>query len=337
MHHFLKTSILSLFLVFALITAMGLGLTYAPTVLLDLNPNFFVLAIIFYVFSVILWLISWAYLIKKRKALPYSRLVVVGLTALYGALTPVQVGSEALRSLRLKEFFGVPYSDSIAASLVAKGTKFLILSIVASMALLFFLNTKTDPVFFFGFLSGFIVVLLVSILFLFPFEKKASAGLLNSLERLSKPLPFFSRVHHFFARYSASIDRLTKEEFFLLLFLSALSWAFEFFALQYSFFSLGIVLSFHSLLLLMVMISVLERAPLLPRGIGLVEIMAWHFLAFPELIAGITLSAAQIIALLAVYDLVRLVIPTLLSVLVWLASSKRLEKEKSDYQPARDH
>jgi len=87
----------------------------------------------------------------------------------------------------------------------------------------------------------------------------------------------------------------------------------------------------------MVMISVLERAPLLPRGIGLVEIMAWHFLAFPELIAGITLSAAQIIALLAVYDLVRLVIPTLLSVLVWLASSKRLEKEKSDYQPARDH
>ncbi len=324
-----------LFLIFAVALAVAVGLTNAQALLAELNANLFMISIVFYLFSIVVWLISWAYLIKKRVVVPYSKLVAIGMTCLYGALTPVQVGAEALRSLRAKEFFGISYTDSVSAALVAKGSKFLILGMVAFLSLLFFLNTQSDPVFFFGFLSGLIVVLLVCTLFLFPLEKHAAATLSRSLERLSEPLPIFSRVGRFFAGYSERLNELRAEEFFIMLFLAALSWAFEFFALQYAFFALGIVLSFHSLLLLMVLISVLERAPFLPRGIGLVEIAAWHFLAFPELIAGITLTAAQIIAVLAAYDVVRLVIPTLLSAALWLGLSKGLEEEKHNRYPRR--
>ncbi len=306
--------------------AVGVGWTHAHLLLLGLNPNFFVIAAIFYIISVVTWLISWAYLIKKEDSVDYRDLLELGFASRYGALSPAQVGAEALRSLRLKEFYGVRYAHSVSASLVAKGSKFLILTLVALLSLLYFLDTKTDPVFFFGFLSGLLVVGLVTILFLLPLQPRAATGLRNSLEKLSARLPVFAPVTRFFVHYSERLRRMRPEEFFVVLFLAALSWAFEFFALQYTFFSLGIVLSFHSLLVLMTMISVLERAPLLPRGIGLIEVAAWHFLAFPGLIAGITLTAAQIVAVLALYDLVRLVIPTLLSVAFWLFLQKGLKK-----------
>ncbi len=310
--------------------ALAAGWTYAYLLLLGLDANLFIIASIFYILSVLTWLISWAYLIKKSDSVSYRALLGLGFASLYGALSPAQLGAEALRSLRLKEFYGVRYADSVSASLVAKGSKFLILALVALLSLLYFLNTKTDPVFFFGFLSGLIVVVLIAILFLLPLQPRAALGFQRSLEKLSSPLPLLAPVAKFFVHYSERLHRMRSEEFFLVLFLSALSWAFEFFALQYTFFSLGIVLSFHSLLVLMTMISVLERTPLLPRGIGLVEVVAWHFLAFPELIAGITLTAAQIVAVLALYDFVRLVIPTLLSVAWWLCVQRRVQRPIQD-------
>jgi len=321
---YLRNAIVLLILVLALLTLGALlveqgeqgGLTKTYSVLSEINITFFIVACVFFILSVFLWLISWGYLLKKQSKITYASLLAVGFSSLYGALTPVQIGADALRSIRLKELFGIPYSDSISASIIVKGIKFMILAILTSALLLLFMFMPQNPLFSFSFLSGFVVVLLASLLFLLPLKQSYASAITRFFNSLAGTIPFSGRVGVFFARYSGYIQKISAASFLTVLALAFFSWIFEFLALQFSFFSLGIFIPLHSLLLLAIIISVLERVPFLPRGIGLVEVAGYYVLAFPEFVAGAVLSAGEIIAVLIAYDLVRLVVPTLLSILV---------------------
>jgi len=106
MTKFLKQGLFFLIVIFALLGLIAV-LTEANLVLMQVNFFFFSLSSLFFIVSILLWLGAWSHLIKKHSKIRYRYLFKVGLDALYGSLTPVQLGSEAIRSIQLKEFFGV--------------------------------------------------------------------------------------------------------------------------------------------------------------------------------------------------------------------------------------
>ncbi len=314
-----KSAVISLIAVFAVIGLVA-ALTNAQKALTEMNVFFFIGASIFFMGSVIIWIISWAYLIKKHATIPYSKLIAVGLGAVYGALTPVQLGAEALRSIKLKELHGVSYLDSVAASMIAKGTKFSIFGIIALVVFaLFFVDLRMQPLLVFAFFSGISVIALAVFLFLAPLKRSFGSRISKFFSLLSRRIGFFSKVSAFFDRYSLYLERTSKRWFVVVFALVFASWILEFLALYFSFRAMWVPISLHSALIFMVLVSILERTPFLPRGIGVVELVGYHFLAFPELVAGSTMSLGQIGGVLVVYGVVRLVVPTLISAGVSIA------------------
>lgn len=323
MNKYLRNAVICLIALFALL-GVGVWLTDAHRVLMEVSIDFLAVGCIFFILSILAWLFSWGYLLKKRTKVGYRHSIPVGFSAVYGSLTPVQLGAEALRAMGMKEHFGVRYSDSVAASMVAKGTKFCILGMTAIIVfLLFFMDIGFDPCLLLAFYSGLCVIFLAVFLFLSPLYSPLAVAIAGFFKRLSKKVPRLVRVADFFTRYPGYLKQLNKSSFLAVFLLVAASWLFEFLALQYSFLSMGVSMPLHSLLIFMVLVSVLERTPLLPRGIGLVELVGYHFLAFPELVAGTTLSVGQIVSVLVAYDFVRLVVPTVLSMAFGFLTIKR--------------
>ncbi|PIN99210.1 MAG: hypothetical protein COT90_00560 [Candidatus Diapherotrites archaeon CG10_big_fil_rev_8_21_14_0_10_31_34] len=315
MKNFIKKSIFSLIFFIAVLTIV-LFWTNAHIELLKIDWFLFFIACFFFLFSVFVWLISWAFLIRKRASVSFSNLFIIGFSSLYGALTPIQLGAEALRSMKLKSFFKVPYEESISSSMIVKGTKFIILAIFFVFILIFFVSkADLDSTTFFALLSGFFVIAIVILFFILPLNNKCGLIISSFLRFLSKDISLFAVIEKFFLAYSKNLKNLTMKTFFFVLIISLFSYLFEFLAFQFSFFTVGISLGFVPLLVLFTVISVLERTPFLPRGIGLVEFAALTFLSIPWFV-NTTLSLPEIGAVLIVFDFVRLVIPTVFSLLI---------------------
>ena len=117
MQKYVKYSIILSILIFAGLAVLAI-ITDSLAVIKDTNPVFLTLAAIFFIISIIFWIIPWAYLIKKDKSFSTWKGLIVGFSCVYGALTPIQVGAEALRAIKAKEIFKVNYSDSVSASMV---------------------------------------------------------------------------------------------------------------------------------------------------------------------------------------------------------------------------
>ncbi|MBU2476017.1 flippase-like domain-containing protein [Candidatus Micrarchaeota archaeon] len=315
MKSFIKKSFFSLIFFIAVISIVLLW-TNAHIELLKINWILFALACFLFLFSVFVWLVSWAFLIRKKATVSYQNLFIVGFSSLYGALTPVQLGAEALRSMKLKSFFKIPYDESISASMIAKGTKFIILAIFFVFILLFFISkAKLDSTAFFALLSGFFVIAIAILFFVLPLSRRCGSAITSFLRFFSKDIPLFASIEKFFFSYSKNLRNLTLKSFAVVLLVSLISYFFEFLAFQFSFFSVDIKIDFVPLLVLFVIISVIERTPFLPRGIGLVEFVGLTFLSIPWFVNE-QLSLPEIGAVLIAFDFVRLVIPTVFSLLI---------------------
>lgn len=324
----LKNSIIVLLAFFALIFVLSY-LTNAWNSLQSVNLLFLLVGAFFFLVSVFFWIISWGYLIKKQHKIALSKLLIIGYGSLYGSLSPVQIGTEALRSLRLKQE-GIGFSDALSVGFIVKGVKFLILAILFLIVTFLFLsNAQISGFFETALLSGFAVVLIATLLFLLPFYNPFAKKIVQFFSWLAKKIKIFSHVQKFFETYSAYASKISLKDFIIIFILTALSWLFEILALQYSFISLNIGLSFLAILVLFVLTAVLERTPLLPRGIGLVEFVGFAFLSIPQF-TGIGLSISQIGAVLIVYDVVRLIIPTIVSFIVSIAFKVDFEKRHFD-------
>ena len=311
MESFVKKSVLFLVVIFALFGVLA-TLTQAQTILVKISLQFFILATIFYLVSLLLWMISWAYLIKKHSNVSFFSLIVIGLSSIYGSLTPIQLGADALRSIKLKDFHKISYEKAVPAALIVKGIKFSFIAIITSIVFFLFLfDTKMDSVLFIAFLTGFTTVLLGAFLFLAPLKKRWGLAISEFFYGFKNESELFVKIGDFFQQYSIYLEKTDLKTFFVIIVFIILSWIFEFLALQFSFFAVGIQLYLSSFLVLMILFSVLERVPIFPRGIGLVELFGYYYLSTSPL--GIVLSASQIGAVIIVYDIVRLVIPTVLS------------------------
>lgn len=333
MKDLIQKSLISLILVFVVIGIIAIYTKAHESLLLITQTGIinFVFACIFFLLGVLLWIISWGYLIRKEADIAYSSLILIGFASLYGALTPIQLGTEALRSLTLKKKFSVPYSKSISASMIVKGTKFLILAVVFSLIILMFISsTRLDSFAFFALFSGFIVIVLACLLFLLPLSKRIGLMISNFFNFLARGIPFFSHLSKFFHDYSSYLKTISVKSFLLILFLSFLSFVFEFLALRFAFISIEKDIGILALLVLFSLVSVLERIPFLPRGIGAVEFIGFTYLNMvSRLEKASSLTVSQIGAVLILYDVVRLVIPTIISLVIAFLLRIKLENSFS--------
>ncbi|MDO8627096.1 MAG: lysylphosphatidylglycerol synthase domain-containing protein, partial [Candidatus Diapherotrites archaeon] len=145
-----------------------------------------------------------------------------------------------------------------------------------------------------------------------PLKHSFGIRLAKFFSKLGKRISFFKKVASFFETYSNYLGRTNFSDLVFVFFLALISWFFEFLALHFTFLSLGIDFGIVNVLLLLVIVAVLERTPILPRGIGMVELIGFSFLSLP-FISPIVLDVATIGALLIAYDFVRLVMPAVLS------------------------
>jgi uncharacterized protein (TIRG00374 family) len=315
MEKYIRYSVIITIVIFALLAVWSV-LSDALVILKQTNLFLFTLASIFFILSIVFWIIPWVYLLKKKSNFSLWKSIILGYSCVYGALTPIQIGTEALRSMKAKKFFKVSYSESVSAAMIVKGIKFFILVIIASGVLLYLLlTTPLSAIMFFALTTGFGVIILAMLLFLLPLNKSFGLKISKLFGKLSKKISKFSIVEKYFFDYSHYLKKIKKEKFFLALILSVISFIFEFLALYFAFLSLNVFIELSALAFLFIIIAILERTPFLPRGVGLVEAVGFIFLSIPN-ISSVTLAVAQISAILILFDVVRLIIPTITSLAI---------------------
>ncbi|MDO8647923.1 MAG: lysylphosphatidylglycerol synthase transmembrane domain-containing protein [Candidatus Diapherotrites archaeon] len=323
MDDYLRKAIISL-IVAAAVISITTTLTNAQDELQKINPLFFAISALLFILSMVVWIFSWAYLIKKNSKVSYKNLLKIGYSSIYGALTPVQLGAEALRSIQLKHYFKVPYQESVSASMVVKGLKFLVLLLASFFVMAFlFSQVPMDAPVLIAFVSGFAVVALASFIFLLPLKKSFGLTIAAFFNSVSKIIRQFSVLESFFKNYSSYLERTTISALAVTFLLAVLSFVLEFLALNFAFQAANVVISLKALAVLMILISILERTPILPRGVGIVELVAFNFLSLPAFAAG--LSTGQIGAAIIAFDLVRLVIPTITSLIALFVFSRSFD------------
>ncbi len=314
--HYLKTSLVVL-AVLSLALAVFVVTTGAMNSIKSANAFFLVLSVLFFLFSILVWLFSWSLLVVKRSQTSFSSVLCWGFASVFGSLTPIQLGSDALRSIFLHERLGISLSKSFSASMIVKGLKFSVLAVASTMLLLWAIFIGwADSILFLPLVSGLLVVVLASLLFLLPLKKSVGYAISRFFAGLSERARFLKPLEAYFVKYSDYLAGVKARMILVLFSLAALSWAFEFFSLFFAFLSLDISIPLLSLLALFVLIAVLERAPFLPRGILLVETVGFAFLSFPA-VSSASLSVPEIVSVLVLFDLSRLVIPALLSIVFY--------------------
>ena len=191
---------------------------------------------------------------------------------------------------------------------------------------MFLLTAKYDSVMLFAMLSGFAVVLLASLLFLLPINKIIGSKMISQFRKLSLKIKLFSKLEKFFTSYSDYLNSLSVGFFVFITAVVFLSWVFEFLSLLFAFYSANVLIPVESVIILFVILSILERTPFLPRGIGVVELAGYIYLSMPAL-SMVELSFSEIAVVIIIFDVFRLLIPTLLSMgFALLFKSSRINK-----------
>jgi len=316
MEKHLKNALILLLAVFALLGAVA-ALTGALPLLKRINPFLFMVASLFFIASIFVWLISWAHIIKKSSAVGRRSLTIAGFCCVFAALTPIQLGAEALRSIKLKDSFGIPYSESIAASMIVKGLKFLVIAAVSGIAFVSFLsNQLLGPWLKLGMASGFAVISIAALLFLLPMHYGTGVKIAGLFGRLAGLNAVFGKLGRYFNSYASYLKKVSKRTIALTLVLSLASLSLEFAAFLCCFLAVNAAIPLQAGLTLFMLSAILERTPFLPRGIGAVEAAAFAFLSMRQFTA-VQLSAGEIGAVIIIFDLARLVVPTLASLVVY--------------------
>ncbi len=324
---FIRIALVLLILMLSLLTVLSI-LTGATSVLLLSNPVLLGFSLVLFILSIFVWLFSWSLLIVVRNKKPIKSIFRAGFSAVFGSLTPVQLGSDLLRSMFLKDEFNIPMSESFSASMVVKGLKFSFLAFASTAVIITAFSTDSvSEALFLPLLSGFFVVILASLLFLLPLNKKIGYKISRLFGAISKKIKLVKPLEKYFIKYSDFLREFSVAILFTTFLLAALSWVLEFFSLYFVFASLGISIPIISLLVFFILIAVLERTPVIPRGILLVELVGFAFLSFP-MVSQAELSIAQIGSVLVLFDVARIIFPVLSSLVFYVAFKAIQAKNK---------
>ncbi|MEM4662952.1 MAG: lysylphosphatidylglycerol synthase transmembrane domain-containing protein [Candidatus Diapherotrites archaeon] len=291
-----------------------IGITDAFDEIKNTDFLFLVSSVAFYVLSVVVWTIAWTNLIRKEHYLKFYGAIVLGLSSMFASLTPMQLGTDALRSYLLKQRYKVPFSKGISASMLIKGTKFLTLVlffVVIVFVPIVKLNLTATVIAML--LLGLLVISVASLLFLLPLSRRASSSMIRFVQKLAKRWKTFQSIEVFLGSYSAYTNEraptLIKTFGFCLI-----AFLFEFLSFSSALLAVNVFMPVENMFFFFVIIAVLERTPFLPRGIGLVELTSYVFLSTGSLAI---LSKQQIVSFIAVLDLARIIIPTAISLLMF--------------------
>ena len=323
---YIKIGIFLLAIVFFIV---GLGaITGAYEILSQTNLSYFTLAVLLYLGSIFVWIFSWIYILKLEVPHVSNKgLLGIGFGSVCGAITPLQIGSDAMRVLFARQFYKINAKKTLGACLFAKGLKFGVLAAFSILVLVWLLFTTTLSIFaIMSLVFGFLVIILAVLFFLGPAERSVGNKLARFFNFLSRRIRRLAWLRDFFNEYSMTFSRITSLDFFFVFILTLISWFAEFFAIVLSFMSVGIELPLISFFVLVIVIGILEKVPIVPRGIGLVEFAGYILLASPILI-GTTIGLAQIGAALVIFDIVRLFIPSALSFFYAIFFMEKLGKQ----------
>jgi len=126
----------------------------------------------------------------------------------------------------------------------------------------------------------------------------------------------FARLQKYFEQYSLYLKNTRKSTLGIVLVLALISISLEFAALFFSFLSANVSIPIYSALVLFSILSIVERTPFLPRGIGVFEAVGLIFLSM-ESFTGMNLAPGQIAAVIILFDAMRLLIPTIASLIAY--------------------
>ncbi len=315
---------LILLLAFVAVIAILAIMTDSFDSLQEADPALFSIAALFFIASIVVWLLGWSTLIKGRTTSLWQT-TAVGFGCVFASLTPVQVGADALRSVKLKEHGKVRYSESISASMIVKGLKFLFIALIASISFItLFLNPVLELWVKAALFSGFAVVILATALFLLPLNKGFGIKIASLFKSLSRFVKRAERVSEYFQKYSAYLQNVSRLKLLFVLFLAFLSLALEFASFFFCFLAAGASIPLVSILALFSVLEILERTPFLPKGIGVVEAVGFIFLSTPAF-TSMQLTTGQIGTVIILFDVARLVVPTVASLVVYNLVPKMLK------------
>ncbi|MDD5148099.1 MAG: lysylphosphatidylglycerol synthase transmembrane domain-containing protein [Candidatus ainarchaeum sp.] len=288
------------------------------------NMFFLAIACFFFILSILAWVFSWAFLLKKSSNLPFKGAVFAGFSSVYASIDPFQFGADAMRALLIKNWFNAPYSDSLAASMITKGLKFLLMALFAGIILLFFVFTQPDAWFTIAFFSGFVVILAATLLFLLPMHKKVGFRIAGFFRHISKFWKKFLLAEKFFRSYSEYLCATSKKAIIAVFIIVSFSLFFEFLSLLFSFEAVGASVPIELMAVLFIIAIVLDRAPFVPRGIGLVESIGFSFV----LINVPSIPEQKIAGALVLFAIARIVVPTILSFAFYIFCANRQPKKE---------
>jgi len=293
------------FLIVIAFLALFAFFTNSAELLLKANRLFLLSAIISYLISIIIWIFAWGILIRKEKKINFGRLFKIGFASIVGSFTPIQLGVEALRILHLKKL-GIGIKNAVGASMLVKGAKF---AIILLLAIIFSQPLLNSP-YFVWIVNGLVVIFMATLLFLLPLVPDLGyllAGIIGILSNI-KYLNFLKKLREYFLFYIDYLKGSKKSITVAIFFLAAFSWAFEVISLACSFLSVNLILDISTIIYTSALISILERIPFLPRGVGLLELICFYFLG------AMQLNVSQIGAALIIFAFARLIFPVLLAI-----------------------
>jgi len=303
------------------------NLTGSTQHLLSVDLSYFALSSFCMLFSIALWAVSWNHVMRAFAGTPYKNAVVLSFCAFYGSLTPMQIGTDAVRSFLSKKFLLIPAKKAFSASLITKMMKFFLLVIAAGFSIVV-LELKS-PVFgqsFFTLIVGFSVILFAALVF-YGLQWNSFGRRVARL--LDIATPFLSRFgfsfKSLFLTYSTMYSEMVLNRKIIAFFLVFLSLLFEYLAVYFAFSALFMEVSFFDIFLFATIVNILSRVPWLPQGILLVEATGYVFLTSPSFAA---LEPVQVGSVIVLWDIVRLAVPLLVS----LAFNVLLFGEKLGFQ-----
>jgi uncharacterized membrane protein YbhN (UPF0104 family) len=239
----------------------------------------------------------WAFLVTKGSDPPrsadsasfYFSTIRVSNIAIAGLLTPMNLGTDVLRSILGKKYLHLGVSSTAAASILTRECKLHVtLFLIPALAYAAGAPMESSRSRLLLLFSGMLGLALV----LFLFRSGSTTGLsrLLGLECLANQTRLLSR-------------RIGWRMRLALYFLFTLAFAAESQALRLCFWSVGVPMDFRLTFVCFGIFYFLSRTPVLPLGIGVVEMAGY------ALLRALNIPVEQAGALIVVWGFLRVVVP----------------------------
>lgn len=265
--------------------------------------------------SSFIWSMVWAHLTRKQ-ATGVGRFAALGVSmaSMVGLLTPLNVGTDVLRSLYGKRCLGVDYPVTAAASVVTRTLRLhvtLLFSVLALVLALWFpLNLARHFV-----LSILTTLLLLAAFYLLRTQTSARLAARLGIGDIAVPIKVLSQRLGLVGRGVIYVG-------------FTMGFVLEWFSLHLCLSAVGVLLPVADTVVLYTLVYFLSRSVPTPQGFGAVEASGAAALSTTNLAAG------AVGAFLVIWDLIRVGVPLALALAFSLGTSRFGTVGEGEVHPA---